>query len=133
MSFNFDQAEDVIDSRDIIARIDEMELEYGPEDGDSIDTIHLEKMDEDERFEYAALLDLRDAINEISSEWDDGVTLIHEFYFEAYVEELVTDCGYLSADLPGFIKIDWAETADNIRVDYSSVTLNGNDYWVREG
>lgn len=133
MSFNFDQAEDVIDSRDIIARIDEMELEYGPEDGDSIDTIHLGKMDDDERFEYAALLDLRDAVNEISSEWDDGVTLIHEDYFEAYVEELVTDCGYLSTDLPDFIKIDWAETADNIRVDYSSVTLNGNDYWVREG
>lgn len=60
-------------------------------------------------------------------------TLISDDYFEDYCKELVTDLGYLPQDLPGFISsnIDWEGVADDLRVDYTNITLDGEDYLIR--
>ena len=57
--------------------------------------------------------------------------LIAEDDFEEYVEELVTDCGYISKDLPSWIEIDWKATANNVRQDYSEVDFRGTTYLYR--
>lgn len=133
MAFNFDAPEDVFDTREVEERIAELELEYGPEEGDGIDTLHLEKMDEDEHEEYRALIQFREDVQDVTREWDSGETLIADDYFEVFTEEWASDLGEIPRDFPAWIVIDWAETADNLKQDYESVTLNGVDYWVRRG
>lgn len=61
-------------------------------------------------------------------------TLIADSYFTDYCKELVTDCGYLPRDLPGFIEnnINWDGVADDLKADYSEVTLDGENYWHRD-
>ena len=61
-----------------------------------------------------------------------GTTLIKEYDFEEYCEELVRDYGYLS-DLPSFIDnhIDWSGIADDMRQDYSELEYQGTTYLYR--
>jgi hypothetical protein len=61
-------------------------------------------------------------------------TLIADSYFEESCKELVTDCGYLPKDLPAFIEsnIDWSGVADDLKADYTEVTLDGETYWHRD-
>ena len=83
---------------------------------------------QDLRDELQPLLDLKyDGI----PEWDDGATLIPESDWEEYVEDLVKDCGYISNDVPWWIVIDWAATADNVAADYSTVDYDGDTYYYR--
>jgi hypothetical protein len=95
------------------------------------------KEDREEFFEYMA--DEYNSIREIdelesyisSREFDYGLTLIPEDDFEEYAEDLITDCGYISKDLPGWIEIDWEATANNIKVDYGEVDFRGETYLFR--
>lgn len=128
---NFDGQDDFFDSREIIERINEMELEYGPEDGDSIDTIHTEKMDEEEREEYEALIALRDEAEGDIPDFEYGETFIHEDYFTEYAMQTLEDIGYLPKDRPEFIVIDEDETADNMKEDYTEFTFRGSTYYAR--
>jgi hypothetical protein len=65
---------------------------------------------------------------------DNEPTLIADSYFTEYAEELCKDIGYISDDLPWFIAnaIDWDQVADSLKADYSSVTLDGAEYWTRD-
>ena len=73
------------------------------------------------------------ALQELSEQVDlKDVQLIHEDDFEEYTEELCKDCGYISDDFPWWIKIDWEATADNVKMDYTSVDFEGESYLVRE-
>lgn len=68
--------------------------------------------------------------NEIGSEFEHGVTMIPEDDFEDYVEEFLKDTGYISRDMPWWIVIDWKETADHMKCDYSEVAYRGETYLV---
>src|SRR5690606_32639975 len=59
-------------------------------------------------------------------EW--GTAIIPESKFTDYCKELIKECGYISADLPGWIKIDWEATADNMRADYMEAYFEGDTY-----
>jgi hypothetical protein len=59
------------------------------------------------------------------------VTLISDSYFVDAMRELVQDIGDLPRDIPAYLAIDWEATADNLRVDYSSVDIGGLTYWYR--
>lgn len=83
---------------------------------------------QDLRDELRPLLDLK---YEGIPEWDDGATLIPESDWEEYVEDLLKDCGYISNDVPWWIVIDWAATADNVAADYSTVDYDGDTYYYR--
>jgi hypothetical protein len=58
-------------------------------------------------------------------------TLIRDSYFTEAMKELCEDIGDFPNGLPGYYVIDWDATADNLRVDYSSVTVDGVEYWYR--
>ena len=38
-----------------------------------------------------------------------------------FAKEIVSDCGYISRDMPSWIEIDWEKTWDNLSYDYTEI------------
>ena len=130
--------EDTFDSREVIERIDELTSEFvDATDSDPADTMSIDDwalgLCEDDATELVALIELREACGDYmgTNEWEDGETFIHEDYFTAYCMEMLTDIGYLPADLPSWIVIDEDETADNMKEDYTAFEFMGSTYYAR--
>lgn len=62
-----------------------------------------------------------------------GPTLVSESYWEDYAKETVIDFGYISDDMPEMIRnnIDWSGIAEDMQQDYTCVTFDGNDWYIR--
>ena len=121
-----DLNQDIIDTRDIVERFEELERTY-----DEFETPEEIKNWEDLE-EYTKLGKLIEEIDSYAGDnCADGVTLISEHYFTNYCKELLEDCGDIPSDMPWFIAIDWEETADNMRVDYTEAEINGTTYLFR--
>lgn len=113
---------DIIDTRDLIERIEDLEVEC-----DGL---------EDECQELQTLSSIMDKLKGQGGDerWRGAwypLTLIHENYFVEAMRELLEDIGDIPRELPSYIVIDWEATADNLRVDYSSVEIEGHTYWFR--
>ena len=119
--------DDVIDSRDVIARIEALESLKEAHEADS-DGGHFSDEDALELRDLKALAKEGEGY---APDWGDGATLIRDAYFTDYAQELIEDCGDLPKNLPHYIAIDWDRTAENIRVDYTPVDFGGVTYWVR--
>lgn len=111
---------DVMDSRDVIERIEELEAEKEAED-----------FPEDDAEELAKLLKLRDEA-EGSPDWEYGETLVADSYFKEYAEQLAEDIGAVNQDAtwPNNF-IDWDAAAEALKQDYMSVTFGETEYWIR--
>lgn len=118
----FDNTQDVIDSRDIIERIEELE---------GADTLEKEEAEE-----LAALQALRTQC-EGYADWEHGETLIHETYFVTYIEELIDDCYSLPKEMKSgewpwrHMKIDFEAAAKEAKQDYAEVDFDGQAYLIR--
>ena len=131
--------DDVIDSRDVIARIEELQgelanLEAPCEDRDSItddDKQALVDWCEEYQPELAALLALQSEAEGYAPDWRYGAPLVRDDYFTDYAMELLADIGALPREIPAYIVIDEDATAENIKVDYTSVEFDGVKYWIR--
>ena len=124
-STTLDLSADVIDVRDIIARVEEIKHEEWA--GRATETLYVERLDLQN-----ILQDLKGYGGDEQYEGDwYPVTLIRESYFTEYTRELLIDCGDLPRKIPDYIEIDWDATARNIQVDYSSVEIDGATYWYR--
>jgi hypothetical protein len=137
-----DLAADIIDVRDIIARVEELENErddYMVPNRDGYMTMIGADWAADNAAEAAELAQLHAIMDELKGYGGDEqwrgdwypVTLVDDAYFVDYARELVIDCGGLPRDVPEWIEIDWRATARNIQTDYSSVEINGRTYWYR--
>jgi hypothetical protein len=119
-----DLAADIIDVRDIIARVEELEPQ--------VDTIG-----EGEHIaEWNMLTRILHELNGYGGDeqWRGDwypVALIDDAYFVDYVQDMLADCGVVPRDLPDYIEIDWRATARNVQTDYSSVEIDGRTYWYR--
>ncbi len=116
--------DDVIDSRDVIARIEELEALQADPEGDGLD--------DDEAHELEALRALAEEASGYAEDWTYGETLIRDSYFVTYAQELAEDIGAIDRDAkwPNTC-IDWDQAARELQVDYTSVSFDGVDYWVR--
>ena len=116
--------DDIIDSRDIIERIDELENMSLDEDGNGLD--------EDETKELEILYALAKEGEDYSPDWKYGETLIRDTYFKDYAREMAYDIGAIdpNANWPTTC-IDWDEVADELKMDYSIIDYGGIDYWIR--
>lgn len=131
--------DDVIDSRDVIARIVVLEeLESAVKqakdilrslDVDSEDFEDSEKQVEiEENFfgpdEEKELEDLQSLAEDASGspDWVYGETLIRDSYFTEYAQQLAEDCGYL--DQKG-------TNSRELQYDYFSCEFSGITYWIR--
>jgi len=129
-----DNSQDVLDSRDIIARIEELEDDRDNFIADN-EEMEMPPSWEDENQEDAEelknLTTLQDELGGYCEDWKYGTTLIREDYFEEYVQDMLEDIGELPKDLPSYIVIDWDKTAYNVRQDYTSGEFDGITYWAR--
>lgn len=119
--------EDIIDVRDLIERIEELQSDFD---------LDPDLLGEEEREELQTLLAILEDLKGCGGDeqWRGDwypITLIRESYFTDYVQELLEDCGEIPRDLPHYIHIDWEATARNVMVDYSTVTIDGVDYLYR--
>lgn len=119
---------DIIDVRDIIVRVEE--LEKIVEEG-GLDAVH--GADNQERMRLQFLLDEL-AGNGGDEQWRGDwypTTLVRDSQFTDYARELLEDCGTIPRDLPDWVEIDWERTARNVRMDYTATEINGATYWYR--
>lgn len=109
---------DIIDTRDIIERIEELEPDTANEE----------------------LIELLNIMSDLQSadggdeQWRGDwypITLIRDSYFATYARELCEELGDIPRNLPDYIAIDWQATARNIQQDYTSIEINGATYWTR--
>lgn len=141
-------SDDVIDSRDVIRRIDELEgdlrteFDSISEQNEAADTAAFEAwvastaddstaVFQDDAAELQILRALAEE-GEASPDWQHGETLIRDDYFERYARDLADDMGVGGNDTawPGR-HIDWEAAAEELKHDYMSVSFDGVEYWIR--
>ena len=132
---------DTIDSRDVIARIEELEAEWEDlrsamddhnTDSDAYEeaSAALKEFDNSEEGqELIALIALAEQGEDYAPDWKYGALLIHEDYFETAMDEMLEDCGDIPRDLPSYltITVDYAA----LKQDYTAIDFNGQTYYIR--
>lgn len=134
MTDSISNKQDIIDSRDVIARIDELTDERDSIEGENDEDTQklIAEWDETDGGELKSLLKLQEQA-EGYSDWSHGVALIRDSYFEDYARETAEDLygdKMRTAEWP-FSCIDWEKAATELQQDYTSVDFDGVDYWVR--
>lgn len=131
-----DNSEDVLDSRDVIERIEELESELEGSVADTtagtVTSADGETDLTEEATELLALKGLADEAEGYCPDWTYGATLIRDSYFKEYAQELADDIGAINRDQtwPNNC-IDWDEAARQLKQDYTGVDFAGVTYWVR--
>jgi hypothetical protein len=128
-------SDDIIDSRDVIARIEELrdareDYEHDA-DGNRTNSDWATGEPEDAA-ELAALEALAAEASGYASDWEHGETLIRDDYFKTYAMELAEEIGAVDANAswPNTC-IDWDQAARELRMDYTGVEFDGVTYWTR--
>lgn len=117
---------DVIDSRDIISRIEDLE---------SADDEN--PLSEDDAKELADLQAFASECADYASDWKHGESIIADSYFTDHIKELVNDCYEMPKNMDSgkwpfcHMTIDWEAAADQAKGDYTEVTFQGMSYWIR--
>lgn len=127
-----ENTEDLIDSRDIIARIEELEtcLQDHTEDPNG------GHWSDEDAAELAALQALAEEA-ECAPDWSYGETLIRRSYFVDYTEQLINDCYELPKEVNSgqwpyrHMTIDYEAAARELEHDYTSVDFDGVEYLIR--
>lgn len=123
MSRTIDNSADIIDSREVIDRIEELET--------LTDTAELDEVEE-----LRSLLKVAEQ-GSGSPDWPYGEALIRDTYFTRYIEELIDDCYSLPKELTSgdwpwrHITVDYEAAADEAKADYIDVDFDGVTYWIR--
>jgi hypothetical protein len=155
-----DKFEDIIDSRDVIARIEELKEERqalvdeveaarecvgfhhnGEVDQDGEYPEHeefrrcideLEEWDASDEADELRALEALASEGEASADWRCGETLIRESYFEDYAQELAEDLGMIPSNIEWPCNcIDWKQATRELRQDYFSVEFDDVTYLIR--
>lgn len=149
--------EDVIDSREIIERIEELDqlrIEAGSnaydaimddpgirENGQDVNTVadmarETALSDFDKTDEGHELKTLQALASECEGygDWDGGETLIRGTHFTEYAQQMADDTiekfEEKSSTWP-FNCIDWDKASDELKHDYMAVDYDGVEYWMR--
>lgn len=138
--------DDVIDSRDVIERIEEL----GEELADKLNAVtktddwyadnlsegnyqfmvnSLPESDKDDIEEYWMLIALAEECELYNSDWEYGVSLIRYSYFEDYMDEIIEDCYELPKDLPHWMSMELDYEA--LKQDYTEVEFDDITYYIR--
>lgn len=133
--------DDVIDSRDVIARIEELQSAFDnaqEEHAGDLETMEDGKeiylADDFNSNDYEELRSLQSLASEAEgcADWKYGETLIRDSCFEDWARELAEDIGLIKSDVAWpYTCIDWERAARELQMDYTSVEFNGVTYWIR--
>ena len=117
--------DDIINSRDIINRLDELS------------SYDLSDLSDDDLEELRTLKALADEAEPESSDWIQGETLIRRSYWVQYVEDLINDCYSMPKEMHSekwpfrHMKIDYEAAAREFESVYASVDFDGVEYLIR--
>jgi antirestriction protein len=126
MTTCIDKFDDVIDSRDVIARIAELE-----EEREALADA-LAEWDASDEAEELRILKALAAEAEGSPDWEHGEALIRESYFQDYAQELAEECGMIPNNLTWPCTcIDWEQAARELKMDYFEVEFDDVTYLIR--
>jgi hypothetical protein len=128
--------EDSIDSRELIDRQTEVEERITELEEVTAETI---ENPEDLAEEFDELQELREELDQLVSLRDQGIpdyeygaAFIHEDFFADYARQLADDIGAIDDNHGWPLNcINWEQAADQLKMDYMEVQINGIDYWVR--
>jgi hypothetical protein len=122
-----DNNQNIIDSRDIIARIEY--LENLKEDAESEDNT----LEDYEQEELTKLKELAEQGENNASDWAYGSVLVKDSYFTEFAEDEADQLGLMneSSNSWPFNHIDWIAAAEELQQDYSDIDFDGITYWVR--
>lgn len=137
-----ENTEDIIDSRDIIARIEELENErddYTAPNKDGYQTMIGADWAADNPEDAAELAALQALAQEAedSPDWIHGETLIRRSYFVDYIAELINDCYEMPKEMNSgqwpyrHMTMDYEAAANEAEQDYMSVDFDGVEYLIR--
>lgn len=129
------RGDNIIDSRDLIARRDYLAEELADRRSveETPEGINAVQTEWDSSVEAEELRDIEAFLEEGTAEFQHGETLILDSYFEDYAQELAEDIGEQPRDgvrWP-FTCIDWEKAARELQYDYSQAELGGYTYWFR--
>lgn len=143
---------DIIDSRDVIELIEQLQSEITALVEERADlTFNESTLNEDEMSGYdkervaeidEELTDLQEQLDplealevegsSISSDWEYGETLIADSYFLEYAQQLADDIGAIDKNAGWPMQfVDWEAAADALKEDYFSCDFSGEVYWIR--
>lgn len=140
MSREVDNSQDILDSRDIIKRIEELESDIESNESDLADLLAdgTEEMVQDTKDNINALKEELTPLKALAgggescSDWMHGEMLIRDSYFEDHARELAADIGAIKGDESWPCDcIDWERAAAALQQDYTSVDFGGVTYWIR--
>lgn len=126
-------SEDVLDSRDIITRVEELESELqGVTEDDK-----QEEQDAEIKAELEPMLAFLEEMKGAGgdAQWRGDwypVTLIRDSYWKEYAQEYAEDVGAIpdNSRWPCTC-IDWDQAARELRMDYTCADFDGVTYWFR--
>ena len=120
---------DIIDVRDIIARVEELEDAIPDDANDARNWL--------DSGEFVALCAILDELKGAGGDeqWRGDwypVTLVRDSYFRSYAQDLADDCGLIdhTAGWP-MNCINWDKAARELQYDYTCVEIDGTQYWYR--
>lgn len=129
MSNTISNKDDVIDSRDVIERIEELEQ--------LIEGEGCEETCEEYKQELNTLKALAEQGESESRDWPHGETLVRRSYFVDYTAQLIDDCYEMPKEINSgswpyrHITIDVEAAADELEQDYASIDFDGVEYLIR--
>jgi hypothetical protein len=125
LTMSIDNTDDIIDSRDIIERIEEL-------------AGLVDEIGEGEHVaEWKVLTALAKQGEAESRDWLHGETLIRRSYFVDYISDLIHDCYEMPKEMTSgnwpfrHITIDYEAAAQEAEQDYASVYFDGEEYLIR--
>lgn len=143
MRTTIDNTQDVMDSRDIIERIEELEgaLTEAQEEAGGVDSEFDARIagiiKEPTHWHYKDAVELV-ALKKLAGEaedspdWQYGEALIRESHFTAYAQDLANDFGAVHSDAAWPTNhIDWDAAAEALKSDYFEVDFDGVTYLIR--
>ncbi len=148
MTKEIDFNADIINVRDLIERFEELESESeeiaanaetdddNPAWGEVAEAQAAALAEWENREEFEAITAI---LTELAGRGGDEqwrrswypLMLIRDDYFTDYAMELLEDIGDLPRDLPHYIVIDEEKTAENIKIDYSTIDIYDTEYYYR--
>jgi hypothetical protein len=120
MSRELTNQDDLIDSREVMDRIEDLQ-HISPAD-----------LTQDEEYELLTLRELAKEGENACGDWSYGATLVRDSYFVDYAQQLAEDIGAVErvSAWPASC-IDWRQAATELQIDYYPVDYDGVTYWVR--
>lgn len=122
----------IIDSRDVIERIERLAQLRQPGPGD----LGPDDNEQDQDTLFAELAEWEDFASQGESfaDWEYGEAFILDSHFQEYARQLADDLGIIDHSATHgwpLTCIDWEQAASELRMDYSAIEVNGYTYWAR--